>query len=129
MSVLSAVGIAVVAAVLCAMLRRYHAEYAVLTAVAAGILIMLQVLSAVIPVLDELTTLFASVESQHLSVVLKALGICLLTQFAADTCTDAGEKALASRVEFAGRLAVVALALPLFSEIVQAILSLTGAAE
>ena len=65
----------------------------------------------------------------YLLLVFKALGVCLLTQFSADACLDAGEKALASRVEFAGRIAVVLLALPLFEEIAEAVLSLTGASK
>ena len=47
----------------------------------------------------------------------------------AKQCLDAGEKALASRVEFAGRIAVVLLALPLFEEIAEAVLSLVGASK
>ena len=36
-------------------------------------------------------------------ILFKTLGICFLAQFAADSCRDAGESALASKVELAGR--------------------------
>lgn len=126
MSILSIAGIAVVAAALCAMLRRYNAEYAVLTGVGAGILITVQILLSVEPAVASIMALLSSVQGGYLLVVLKALGVCLLAQFSADACLDAGEKALASRVEFAGRIAVVILALPLFEEIAEAVLSLVG---
>ena len=129
MNILAAAGIAVVAAALCAMLRRYHAEYAILTGVAAGILITVEILRSVAPAVSELYSLLSSVDGGYLLIVFKALGVCLLTQFSADVCLDAGEKALASRVEFAGRIAVVLLALPLFEEIAEAVLSLTGASK
>ena len=127
MSILSIAGIAVVAAALCAMLRRYNAEYAVLTGVGAGILITVQILLSVEPAVASIMALLSSVQGGYLLVVLKALGVCLLAQFSADACLDAGEKALASRVEVAGRIAVVVLALPLFEEIAEAVLSLVGA--
>ena len=111
------------------MLRRYHAEYAILTGVAAGILITVEILRSVAPAVSELYSLLSSVDGGYLLIVFKALGVCLLTQFSADACLDAGEKALASRVEFAGRIAVVLLALPLFEEIAEAVLSLTGASK
>jgi len=129
MNILAVAGIAVVAATLCAMLRRYHTEYAVLTGVAAGVLITVQILLSMEPAVSGMLSLLSSVEGGYLLVVLKALGVCLLTQFSADACLDAGEKALASRVEFAGRIAVVLLALPLFEEIAEAVLSLAGASS
>ena len=49
-----------------------------------------------------------------------------MAQFAADACRDAGESALASRVELAGKMAVVLLSLPLFGEITSVALGLLG---
>ena len=127
MNILAVSGIAVIAAVLCALLRRYHAEYAAMAAIAAGLLITVQLLSAIEPAVLQISSLLTAVEESHLSIVFKALGVCFLTQFAADACTDAGERTMASRVEFAGRITVVVLALPLFEKIAEAVLLLTGA--
>ena len=59
-------------------------------------------------------------------ILLKTLGVCFLTQLSADSCRDAGEGALAAKVELAGKLFIVILALPLFQQIAGSALSLIG---
>ena len=58
------------------------------------------------------------VDEATVALLLKALGICLLTQLTADVCRDAGETALATHAEFAGKVALLLLILPLFVQIV-----------
>ena len=45
--------------------------------------------------------------------MLRALGIALVAQFAADTCREAGLSAAATAVELCGRVLALAQALPL----------------
>ena len=59
-------------------------------------------------------------------LLLRALGLCLTTQFACDVCKDAGETAIAARLETAGRAALLLLAMPLFSSLLEQALSLLG---
>ena len=128
MSLAAAIGIGVIAAILASMLRRYHSEYASVLAIAAGAIIMLGILSGITPAVERLRSLLESVGlgSEYAGILLKSLGICFLAQFAADACRDAGESALASRVELVGKTAVVVLSLPLFEEIGSVALSLLG---
>lgn len=121
-------GLALAAAALCALLRRYHGEYALLISVGAGILIVIQMFSSLIPIVHEIETLSqqAGIASEYGEVLFKAVGICFLAQFAGDACRDAGETALASRVETAARLAMIAAALPLFRQLAEMALTLIG---
>ena len=128
MNVIAIAGIAVIAAILSAMLKRYHKEYGIIITIAAGILILLCLLSEISPALNQISTLLseAGIGEEYAQILFKALGICFLAQFSADSCRDAGESALAFKVELAGRLAVVLLALPLFESIAESALSLIG---
>lgn len=121
-------GLALAAAALCALLRRYHGEYALLISVGAGILIVIQMFSSLIPIVHEIETLSqqAGIASEYGEVLFKAVGICFLAQFAGDACRDAGETALASRVETAARLAMTAAALSLFRQLAEMALALIG---
>jgi len=51
------------------------------------------------------------------SLMLKALGITLLSKFCADVCRDCGESTLAGGVEGVGRAAILSLCIPIISEI------------
>lgn len=121
MNIIGIAGIAICAAVIAATLRRYHQEYAILVSIAAGIVILMSLLSSISPAIRQISTLLstAGLESDYAVILFKTIGICFLAQFAADSCRDAGENALAAKVELAGKLSIVVLALPLFEKIAQ----------
>ncbi len=112
---------AVVAAFLAVMLRRYAPENALAVGLAAGVLLLAVSLGDALPLFRELTDLLnaGGVSGEYVSVLFKALGICLLTQLAADACRDAGEQGLASKTELMGKLALLMLALPLFRKVAE----------
>ena len=53
-------------------------------------------------------------EREYYSVMLKAMGIVLVTQIAAQICSDMGVLNIAERVELCGRVAMLGIAIPLF---------------
>jgi len=53
------------------------------------------------------------------TMLVRALGICITTQIAADVCRDSGFAALTNVVELGGRLLILALTLPLLQSIAQ----------
>lgn len=119
MNIAGIVGAALIAAVFAALLRRSNGEYAMVLRIAAGVLIILEVLQAMVPALQQISTLLqtAGVGGEYSGILLRTLGVTFLTQFAADACKDAGEGALASKVELAGRVSILVLALPLFAKV------------
>lgn len=128
MNLLQIAGIAVCAAVVAAMLRRYHQEYAVLVGIAAGAVILLGVFAGIAPALRQIEAFLSAsgLSSEYGTILFKTLGICFLAQFSADSCRDAGENALAFEVELAGKISVVVLSLPLFGEIAKIAVKLIG---
>ena len=126
MDFLQSAGLGIVAAVICLLLKQYRPEFALVAAVACGALLLLSVVSALSPVFSAMEELVeqTGVTPAYLQLVLKAFGICYLAQLAADTCRDAGQTAIAGKVELAGRAAVLVLSLPLFMEIAQTAVSL-----
>ena len=106
MSLAAVIGIAVTAAILASMLRRYHPEYAMVLAIAAGSILMIGILLGFSPAAEQIRLLLDSsgLDGEYAEILFKSLGICFLAQFAADACRDAGESALASRVELAGKI-------------------------
>jgi len=53
------------------------------------------------------------------TMLVKALGVCVTTQLAADICRDSGSNSLANTVELGGRLLVLGLTLPLLKSIAE----------
>ena len=53
------------------------------------------------------------------SLMIKSLGIALVSKFCADVCRDCGESTLANGVESAGRIAMISLCIPLLAEVLE----------
>ena len=126
MNIFGIVGIALTAAVLAALLRQYRQDFAIMVGLAAGIVIFGLILIKVQPAFSEINRLMSgtNINTEYISILIKSLGICFIVQLASDACRDAGESAIASKVELAGKFAVLLVALPLFSQVAELVLSL-----
>lgn len=119
-------GVAVITAFLAVMLRRSHPEQAMAVTLVAGILMLTAVLGYIAPLLVDIQTMLeaSGLSGEYIQILFKSLGICVITQLASDACRDAGEQGLAAKTELAGKLTLLALALPLFEKIGSIALSL-----
>ena len=105
----------VAAALMCAALRVQRPELAMALSMAAGIMALIWALRFVEETVVQLRMLAggAGLSEGSVSLMLRAAGVALLTEFASQLCKDAGEGALAGRVEFGGRAALLAMSVPL----------------
>lgn len=115
MGILQIVGFALVAAVLAVALRRDKPEVAVLVGVAAGTIIFLAVISRIGAVMEVLNGIASrtGLNLIYLNTILKIVGVAYIADFGAQVCRDAGEGALAVKVEFAAKVLILVLALPI----------------
>ena len=120
MELTAIVGLAIVAVCIVVLLRQYKPEYALMVSLICSVVIFAAVLGELIPAFDTIRSMMQQVQidGQYIEILLKSLGICFITQIAAESCRDAGESAIASKIELAGKLMLVVLALPMFEEIV-----------
>lgn len=108
------------AALIIVFLKQYKSEYAMLTALAAGVVVLGLLLGYAAPLLEQLYGLAdRTAAADYFKTALKALGISYITAFAADSCRDFGQSALAAKAELAGRCAVFLLSLPLLSAVLE----------
>ncbi len=129
MTIFKIVGLSLAAVTVVLVLRAYRPEIAVQAAVAAGVVLLLIAvteLSGVMAMIDQIVTRYG-LNSEHIKVVLKVIGIAYLAQFAAQTCRDAGEGAIASKVELVGRVLIVTVAVPVVISILDVLGTLLNA--
>lgn len=107
--------VCIIAAAICIILKPKNNEYALFVTLGAGALIFTVIFKNIFSTFSEVEKMLGSygVEAEYFKVALKALGIGYITSFAADSCRDAGQSALASKAELAGKCAVWMLSLPL----------------
>lgn len=106
--------ICVVAAICVIFLGQHRPEFALLLSAAAGILTLLYLLAPIIEIVDNLKVRLDSAGLGNVyATLLKTVGICYITDFAADLCRDFGQSSLAAKMEIAGKISIVALCFPL----------------
>ena len=128
MNIISLAGIAVITVILAVAVRQQKPEYAVLISLGGGALILMLTLRELFPVFGQVGELFriTGMPDEFGEILLKSLGICFVTQIASDTCSDAGERAMAAKIEFAGRICVLVVSLPLFKSVIDIAVKLIG---
>lgn len=96
--------------------------------IAAGTITVILVLPQINQIISGVLSLASSsgVQNGYMSSLLKVAGISLLVEFAAQTCRDANEEGLAMRVELAGRVMLIAMALPVMQALLSQIMSLSS---
>lgn len=120
------IGLGLVGTVLGLLLKRENPQISLLITAATGILIFWMLctpLGGLIGLLQNAADQ-AGVSSGYFSIVLKVIGIAYLAQFGAQLCADAGEGAVAAKVELAGKILIMAASAPVLTSLLELVMNL-----
>lgn len=126
MEITKIIGVSFVSIFIILIFKQYKPEFALQISIVTGCIILFYVcnkLEIIIDLLKELSKKI-DIDMKFLSVLLKITGIAYLSEFAGNICKDAGETAIASKVEFAGRILIIALSIPIISTLLETMLKL-----
>lgn len=126
MEIFQIVGLALIAAVLSVILKSERPEIAMEISIVTGIVIFLMLIfkiSAVLSLLQEIASK-VNIDFVYVTTILKIVGIAYITTFGAEVCRDAGEGAIASKIEFAGKILIMVLAIPVLMAVLETILTI-----
>jgi stage III sporulation protein AD len=126
MEITQIIGLALIATIFLLILRQERPVMALLLSLAFGIIIffaMMGKLASIIEVMTELTRR-AGINNFFLATILKIMGVAYLGEFASVICQDAGEQAVAKKVEFAAKIIIAVLALPILVAILESLMEL-----
>ncbi len=124
MDILQIIGLAIVATVIIAVLKAQRPEIAIQISIAAGIIVFTMILGKITAVIELLNSYAqkVNIDTIYLSTLLKIVGIAYITEFGAEVCKDAGEGAIASKVELAGKVVIIVLAVPIITSLLDLII-------
>ncbi|MCM1566097.1 MAG: stage III sporulation protein AD [Dehalobacter sp.] len=126
MEIAQVIGLAIIVTVLGAVLKQIKPEIAIQLSILAGVTIFLLIMDKIRLVVDLLQKLAeqADISSYYLFIVLKIVGVAYLAELGGQICRDAGENALATKVEIAAKVFVVILAIPIIAAIMESMMKL-----
>lgn len=102
-------------------LRQQRPEYAMLLSLACGLFVLFFLVGKMGDIFSQLQDLLTGLsgQSELTEIVLKALGICILAELGSQCCRDAGETAIATKVELAAKAALVLMSIPIFQTLLE----------
>ncbi len=121
MEIIKIAFIGILTALFYALLRNIKPEIAPLIVIGGASLVIIMLTESLFDVsesIDDMMSL-AGLEKENVSVLMRALGICVVTQFTADICYDNSCSAIAAAVELAGRVGAIVLAMPMLKTVAQ----------
>ncbi len=123
MEIIQVVGIGLIAALLSVLIKQYRPEIAMalpMLGATAIFLIIFPYLRITLDMFDDIANR-VGVESQYMKIILKIIGVSYVCQFASELCKDAGEIALAGRIEFAGKIIILAFSMPVIYRLLEVV--------
>lgn len=123
MDIVKVCAFCITAVILVTILKEQNKAVATMISIVAGVIVMLYVVSNIDGVFSALNNIagVSSVESKYFALILKISGITYLIEFGKNLCMDAGETALGTKLEMAGKVMIVTLTLPILTEILNQI--------
>ena len=110
-------GVGIIGGMLAIMLRRERYESALVVTLVTSVIIGGQVVLGVGELLSEMNNIIAEcgVDIKYFSLCVKAVGLAYVSQLGAEILRDAGEGAIASKVEAAGKISILLLTMPVIT--------------
>lgn len=126
MEIWQIVGLALIVTVFSVVLKQIRPEIALQLTILAGASIFILLMSKIKIIVDLLQNLAdqANISSYYLLIILKIVGVAYLAEFGAQICRDAGESALAGKIELAAKVGVIVLAIPIIVAITESLVRL-----
>ena len=120
MTVVKIAAIVIVAAILSLIVRQYKGEYSLVIQLSGILLVILVALSTISSLFEQITSVMtdSQIDSEFVNLIIKILGISVIIELSADICRDTGNSALASNVEFLGKIIILSNTFPMIKTLV-----------
>ncbi len=125
MDIAKTVAFALICTVLIITIKQSRPEIAVVLTLAASVLVVFSVvpqLKALMDGLSRMSALAGIASNNNIGLVLKIIGISYIAEFGSQVCADAGEVALASKVELAAKVMIMLISMPIMFSLVDLIM-------
>lgn len=127
MDVYKIVALSIVAVLLITILKSVKKDdFALIITIIASVILFTLVLVKLEGIISLLESLVqkSGINKEYLTLLLKVTGIAYVIELATSICKDAGNSAIASKVEMLGKISIVALTLPILTSVISTVLNI-----
>lgn len=115
--------IALLGTVCAILVKPFKPEISIFLIIVSGLLILFQVLDYFVEIIETFTKLSeqTGIDNELFKIILKIIGVGYLIEFASNICIDSGMNSIASKVQFAGKVIILFLSLPIINMLIEII--------
>jgi stage III sporulation protein AD len=126
MDILQIVGLGLAVTFLALVLKEKNPVFALVVSLVAGVFILLMMVDQIRLVMDMLKSMAqnAHLNNVYVATILKIIGIAYISEFGAQIAKDAGQGSMAGKIELAGKLIILVMAIPILTAIVETVMNL-----
>lgn len=128
MSLITLSLVSVIAILVAIILKKINGEYSTLISIGACLFIISYTfvrLKDLVNYLEALTS-YIQLDLVYFEVIMKMIGIAYICEFASCICKDAGYSAVASQIELAGKVSMLAISIPVLLSVIDMVVMLVG---
>lgn len=124
MEIINIVLLGIGAVVLSSVLKKDNPQFALMVSIVAGAVILIKVMGYFFSVISQVYDIAyaGGIDEGYISIILKITGIAYLAQIGADICKDAGESAVGTKIEIAGKIFIAALSMPFVTALLKTVM-------
>ncbi|MCM3715251.1 stage III sporulation protein AD [Alkalihalobacillus oceani] len=124
--IIQIVGLGLIATFLALVVKEQKPIFAFMLTVFVGVLIFLFLIDEITKIIAMLSGIAeqANMNMMYLQTILKIIGIAYIAEFGAQIAKDAGQAAIASKIELAGKILILVMAIPILTAVIEVVLTL-----
>ncbi|PAK34749.1 stage III sporulation protein AD [Bacillus safensis] len=124
--IIQIVGLGLIATFLALIVKEQNPTFAFMLVVFTGCVIFLYLIDQIYAIISMIEKIAASagVNMKYVETILKIIGIAYIAEFGAQLTKDAGQGAIASKIELGGKILILVMAVPILTVIIETILGM-----
>ncbi|WP_198507889.1 stage III sporulation protein AD [Bacillus sp. FJAT-45037] len=126
MDIIQIVGLGLIATFLALVVKEQKPMFAFLLTVFVGVVIFVFLVDEITKIITMLESIArsANINMMYLQTILKIIGIAYIAEFGAQIAKDAGQAAISTKIELAGKILILVMAIPILTAVIEMVLAL-----
>ncbi len=126
MDIFQIVMVALIGTILVQVIKGQVSHMATMLTLVTCILILFSIVPHILVIKDIMINLSSYIdgEEMYIDIIFKIIGIAYIAEFASSICSDAGESAIAGKVELAGKMIILVVSSPIIFTLFEMIITI-----
>ena len=126
MTIIQVVAVGILSAILALTIKKQSPEIALMITIVASVLIFFMIMPLLAAAVGIIYNFGSNLDGRvpYVALVLQIIGIAYVAELGAHICSDAGESAIAAKIELAGKVLIMAAAAPILIDVLNMIMGI-----